>query len=250
MKKSTFIFSENLVGAPMPMSHGVAREQSADGPMKEAVNTDIKFWGQIFPLSGFGTGDGSIKIHIQDGVAPYTCQVKVNGAIFRTMENIPAPEFNYPTYDNSIPPNYADINCQFNDLPAGTYSIVAYDANGDDVRAYAGWNAVAPPYAELPGLITAFGIPTDIWIEYGETTSYGFTVIVGVCNAMTAQEFVMELSSGAYNPQSNIEPGKTYHYRYCANNHQGPIQYGEDLMFTTPNILPLVVTLPARNISM
>lgn len=250
MKKPIlFIHSTNISGPPKPFLPTAMMASGTDTAMVASTqNLEVKFWGQIFPLSGYDSGDGSIKLHIQDGVAPYSCQVKVNGAIFRNLINIPAPQFNYATFDEIG--NYADINCQFNDLPAGEYSVIIFDAEGGEVRGFAGWNAVAPPYAELPGLIIAFGIPTNVFVQYGETQEYGYLVSVGVCDAREPQEFVLQLSSGEYNEKTGLAPGKLYHYRYYADNNQGPIQYGEDLTFETPEILPVVTTLPARNISM
>ena len=56
------------------------------------INLWLKCWGQVLPVSGYGKADGMIKLHIQDGIAPFRLNLKVNGNLYRTIENIPAPQ--------------------------------------------------------------------------------------------------------------------------------------------------------------
>ena len=209
-------------------------------------NTELKFWGQVFPVSAYGLADGSIKLHIQDGIAPFKVELKVNHNVFRVVENIPAAEFNYATYSGV---NYADTNCEMYNLPPGDYSLVAWDSSDppQDVRGFAGWNAVSPPYATLNGTCNAVGLSTTVEFEYGETIPYQYVAQYGIVSGVETVTCSLQLSAGGYNNTSILVPGTTYHYRIKATNVNGTA-YGEDMTFTTPVQLPIVQTLPATNV--
>jgi hypothetical protein len=67
-------------------------------------------------------------------------------------------------------------------------------------------------------------------------------------NGMEIIHCSLQLSSGGYDSTSQLLPETIYHYRIKAVNVNGT-SYGNDLTFTTPSSLPIVVTLPVTNIS-
>jgi hypothetical protein len=220
---------------------------------KMEINTNMKCWGQVFPVSAYGKADGVIKVHIQEGIAPYRLDLKINGNFYRSVENIPQCEFNYVTYEPPDNVNYADCNCVIEDLPPGAYTFRAYDSTPEpegpqEVRVIADWNAVSPPFATLNGEVNPVGLPTTVSFEYGLTTPYEYIAEYGVVNGTETVHCSLQLSSGGYDNTSVLVPGTTYHFRIKAVNANGEA-FGEDLTFVTPSALPVATTLPATNIS-
>lgn len=79
---------------------------------------DIKVWGQTKP-------NGIVKLHIQDGIAPYKATFFMNNEIKKIVTNIPQPKFFKTIIEND---EYQDINCMVEDLPAGDYKIYIKDS--------------------------------------------------------------------------------------------------------------------------
>ena len=216
-------------------------------------NTNLKCWGQVFPVSGYGKADGVIKIHIQDGIAPFRLDLKVNGNFYRSVEDIPAAQYNYVTYEPPENINYADCNCIIEDLPPGNYTARIYDSTPppegpQEVRIIADWNAVSPPFATLNGSVNPLGVDTHVYFDYGTGTTYDYEAQYGVVNGNEPVLCSLQLTSGGYSNTSVLVPGTEYHYRIKATNTVGT-SYGEDMTFVTPSALPIAITLPATNIS-
>jgi hypothetical protein len=95
--------------------------------------------------------------------------------------------------------------------------------------------------ATLNGTVNAFCNSTTVTFEYGQTTSYGFTV--------TADQ--SPVNGGAVTPVSKnitgLATGTLYHFRVVASSTAGTT-YGSDLTFTTGANPPIVITNPATNI--
>lgn len=247
------IYDEDLKNQIKKKNYGVINVYNEDSNLKNnqikmEINENLKFWGQVFPVSSFGKADGQMKIHIQDGIAPFRLELKVNNNLYRTIENIPAAEFNYATY---VPPdniNYADTNCVIDDLPPGGYKFSAWDSSDppQEVRALTDWNIVSPPFATLNGTVNPLtpngGSSTEVFFEYGLTTAYEHVAEFGHVNGTEPVHCSLQLNS------TNLVPGTLYHYRIKATNVNGT-SYGDDVTFVTPATLPIVVTLPATNIS-
>ena len=77
----------------------------------------------------------------------------------------------------------------------------------------------------------------QVWFEYGETTSYGYTTTKQTFNSPTA------FSASIF----ALKPDKTYHFRAVAKNSRKKV-YGEDNTFHTSSVLPQVTTNDASNI--
>ncbi len=85
--------------------------------------------------------------------------------------------------------------------------------------------------ATLNGELTDLGGvgSCQVWFEYGTTTSYG--------SATPAINATSDFSINI----SNLQPGKTYHFRAVAKNKAG-ITYGNDMIFTTSTLKANVST--------
>lgn len=222
-------------------------------------NTNLKCWGQVFPVSAFGMADGVIKIHIQDGIAPFRMDLKVNGNFYRSIEGIPAAEFNVATFEPPDNVNYADCNCVIENLPPGKYTGTIYDSTPEpegpqDIRIIADWNAVSPPFATLNGQVNPFGKTAIVSFEYGNIEIcngeiYCHEAEFGNVNTNDITLCSLQLSSGSYDNVSFLYPGKEYHCRIKAII-DGVTYYGDDTTFFVPSPEPILVTLPATNISL
>jgi hypothetical protein len=219
-------------------------------------NLSLKQNSRIIGISAFGLADGRIEMHIQDGIAPYRLELKINDTApitdwaltppWRTIENIPAAS------------SATENNCIIDNLPPGNYKFRIYDsgdpsianpANGGQQMnvAFTDWNAAGPPFSTLNGSVNPLGIPTTVSFEFGETEEYGHEAQAGVVNGSVSVNVTLKLSAGDYNAVSVLKPGTLYHYRIKATNANGTTR-GSDMTFTTPVTLPIAVTLPATNI--
>src|SRR5215203_628277 len=90
-----------------------------------------------------------------------------------------------------------------------------------------GANSPTSTTASIFGSITAYGLPTTYFFEYGPTDSYGSVAPVGedgVAGAENSPVFVSQDLTG-------LAPGTTYHYRLVANSSAGT-EIGADRTFT------------------
>lgn len=209
-------------------------------------NLNLKFAGRVWHASAFGVADVKIGLHIQDGIAPFRVELKVNGNLARIVENIP----------DALTPADDDYQCIIENLPAGVYSLVITDSTQpepQDVRGFSCYNAVSPPYATLNGSVNPMGSQTMVSFEYGETSEYGKEAQFGIVNGFAPTIASLQLSAaiqGVNNPTEFLLPGTLYHFRIKAVNDNGT-SYGDDMTFMTPSLVaaPIAVTLPATNIS-
>mgnify|MGYP003605873649 CR=1 FL=1 len=95
--------------------------------------------------------------------------------------------------------------------------------------------------ATLNGTVNPGGAATDYFFAYGLTTNYGSATPVG---QLVAGTDVVAVSNGI----SGLLPGTLYHVRLTATNSAG-VASGADLTFTTPALLPVVVTAPASAVT-
>jgi hypothetical protein len=101
--------------------------------------------------------------------------------------------------------------------------------------------AVTSTTATLNGTVNANIQSTTVTFEYGLTTTYGST-IAGVPGTVTGNT-VTPVSANI----ASLLPGNTYHYRVVGVNSIGTTN-GIDMTFTTPPILPAVITTAATGI--
>lgn len=102
--------------------------------------------------------------------------------------------------------------------------------------------AVLGTTATLNGTVNANGDLTTVSFEYGLTTAYG-TTVPGV-PATVSGSVVTPVSAAI----ASLLPGTTYHFRVKGTNAFGTTN-GLDMSFTTPAILPAVVTTTATNVT-
>jgi len=102
--------------------------------------------------------------------------------------------------------------------------------------------AVTTSTATLNGTVNANGDATTVSFEYGLSTTYG-TTVPGVPPNVTGT---------TVNPVSaditGLLPGNTYHYRVIGTNANGTTN-GNDMTFSTPPVLPVVVTTAASGVA-
>ena len=101
---------------------------------------------------------------------------------------------------------------------------------------------VASFSATLNGSVYPHGLTTNVYFQYGTTTSYGLTT------AMQSHTGNTYLNIGAN--ISSLTANTVYHFRIVASNSAGT-RYGSDRTFTTlsPMGPPVVFTNPATNVT-
>jgi hypothetical protein len=201
-------------------------------PFVIVLHESIGFNVTLTHVTAYGLADGKIIGHITGGVAPYTVDLKVNGNEYRTITGIPAIS------------SGLTLNCDIEGLPSGAYTMWASDS--DDPQNKCGGDftyfVMQPPFVTLNGTVNPLGISTTVSFEYGTGTTYGSVAEFGVMNESAVTPVTAQLSS------VELKLATTYHYRVKAVNAYGT-SYGDDMTFTTVGALPIVVTLPATNIS-
>jgi phosphodiesterase/alkaline phosphatase D-like protein len=96
-------------------------------------------------------------------------------------------------------------------------------------------SAITTISATLNGTVNANNTSTDMYFEYGTTTSYGTTI-----QATPDKAIGTSVTNGIANI-TGLQPGVTYHFRIVGNNSYTTIM-GNDMTFTTNVALPTVVT--------
>jgi capsid portal protein len=96
--------------------------------------------------------------------------------------------------------------------------------------------------ATLNGSVDPHGLTTNVYFQYGTTTSYGLTTAPQSKTGNTYQNVVANISS--------LTANTTYHFRIVATNSSGT-RYGSDRTFTTLSATgaPVVITNPATNVA-
>jgi hypothetical protein len=138
-----------------------------------------------------------------------------------------------------------DVTASVSDLrPASTYyfRITATNSNGSTdgaIKSFVTPSAAASAItgdvvdrsatgATLRGTVSAYGLQTSYYFEYGRSTDYGVRVPAGASLAAGNSREPREVAQGV----SGLEPNTTYHYRIVATNELGS-SVGEDRSFTT-----------------
>lgn len=212
----------------------------------------------------FGHADAVMYLHIAGhdetvppplvvvpGNAPFSVQLKIDGNVVRTVDNIPLCEdYEYMNIDPKVGP-ICEMNCVIDNLPAGLYNIVITDSIGNDCRGMQNVFEIQPPYATLNGTVDPNGVNTTVWFDFGLTEDYDRTAEFGIVNGFEIVNCSMRLKSksDSLDPTEYLEEGKEYHFRIRAANEYGE-SFGEDMTFTTPANYgaPVATTLPATNI--
>lgn len=101
---------------------------------------------------------------------------------------------------------------------------------------------VTSTQATLNGTVNANIQSTTVTFQYGLTTAYG-TTVPGVPATVTGSTVTPVTAN-----LTGLLPGNTYHYKVCGVNSIGTT-CGVDMTFTTPAILPAVITVAATNIT-
>src|SRR5438093_1237338 len=156
---------------------------------------------------------------------------------------------------------YLNINATISSLMASTvyhFRIVATNSAGTRYGSdmtFTTLSATGPPVvttnpatliasfsATLNGSLDPHGLTTNVYFQYGTTTSYGLTTPLQSQTGNTYLNITVNISS--------LSASTTYHFRVVATNSAGTT-YGADRTFTTLTATgaPVVTTSPATNIT-
>jgi Leucine-rich repeat (LRR) protein len=97
--------------------------------------------------------------------------------------------------------------------------------------------------AHLNGTVNPNGTSVIVSFEYGLTTAYG-TSIKAAPSVMSGSQI-----QNAAADLSGLTPNTTYHYRIIASGNAGSSN-GNDMTFTTPGLVPVVINPTISNITM
>lgn len=95
--------------------------------------------------------------------------------------------------------------------------------------------------ATLRGTVNANNDSTEVWFEYGPTTSYGSTMTADQSPASGTAPTAVSAAI------ASLAPNSVHHYRVVARN-SADTSYGADMSFSTSAIAPTVTTNPATNV--
>ena len=156
---------------------------------------------------------------------------------------------------------YQNVAANISGLTANTtyhFRIVAKNSAGTTYgsdRTFTTLSATGPPVvitnpatlvasfsATLNGSVDPHGLPTNVYFQYGKTTSYGLTTALQSKTGNTYQNVAANISG--------LSASTTYHFRMVAVNSAGT-RYGADRTFTTLSATgpPVVITNPATLIA-
>ena len=156
---------------------------------------------------------------------------------------------------------YQSVSANISGLAASTryhFRIVATNSAGTTFgadRTFTTLSATGPPVvttnpatliasfsATLNGTVDPHGLTTNVYFQYGTTTSYGLTTSFRTRTGNTYQS----VSAGI----SGLAASTRYHFRIVATNSSGTV-YGADRTFTTLSTTgpPVVITNAATNVT-
>lgn len=195
--------------------------------------TQISFTATVIPVTANGVPDGQIEFSIIDGTAPYDLTLMQGQTIINESTGIAAMNGQTP---NKI----------ITGLAPGFYTVSIHDSAvvPSTTENVAALEVISEPYKKLKGSYNPNGLSTVATFEFGETISYGTSFEVDTDTGVASIDVELDLTAGAYNQFSILEPAHTYHYRLKAVNSAGT-SYGVDKTFTTPGTKPTVVTYEA-----
>ena len=121
-------------------------------------------------------------------------------------------------------------------------NVTTLSATGPPVVITNPATLVASFSATLNGSVDPHGLPTNVYFQYGKTTSYGLTTALQSKTGNTYQNVAANISG--------LSASTTYHFRKVAVNSAGT-RYGADRTFTTLSATgpPVVITNPATLIA-
>ncbi len=200
---------------------------------------------QPFPVYGYikdstGSPLAGVAVYIKD-------LTKSTQLIVYTQSNgyYQADLFNLQNCENG---DTIEVYCEYGD--ENNSKIFVLDVT--ELSKNVSFSLIAPPTvstlnassitsssAKLNGELINLGGDSScqVWFEYGETTSYGYST--GKQTKYSATTFSATITG--------LEPDTTYHFRVVAKNSR-KISYGVDKTFHTPPALPQVTTQAASNI--
>jgi hypothetical protein len=114
-----------------------------------------------------------------------------------------------------------------------------FTTNGAPSASTSAASSIAPTSAKLNGTVTANGLTTTWWFEYGTTTAYGSkTASHGAGSGTTAQKEAATITG--------LKTATVYHFRIVASNSAGTTR-GADQSFST-SLAPGVQTGSAQSV--
>jgi hypothetical protein len=157
--------------------------------------------------------------------------------------------------------NFQTVSANISSLIASHlyhFRMVAHNTRGTSYgsdRTFTTLSATGPPVvitnpasliasfaATLNGTVDPHGLSTNVYFQYGATTSYGSATPMLIRNGNTYRNVVANISS--------LSASTTYHFRIVATNNAGTV-YGADRTFTTLSATgsPVVTTNAATNVT-
>jgi hypothetical protein len=130
------------------------------------------------------------------------------------------------TYISSLPTDYAGVT-RTNPPDIGAYEFTVMPSVSTTAAT-----GITHAAATLNGTVNALGQNVNTYFDYGLTNSYG-TTVDGIPGTVTGNspEAVTTAITG-------LEPNTVYHFRLRGITFTGVIVYGNDLTFTTSDLLP------------
>jgi hypothetical protein len=253
-------YGTNVAGVPPTVTGNVATASLAN-IAGLAGNTTYHY--RINGTSSNGTTNGNDMTFTTSGPPPTvvtTAATAVTGTTATLNGTVNAnnvsstvmfewgPTVAYGTLINGIPPTVSGNSVTpvsapiAGLLPGNTYHfrVIAFNTNGTSygndmslttptlaptVITYAA-TAINTTVATLNGLVTANGVSTNIFFDYGLTVAYG-TIVAGVPPSVAGNT----PTQSSYN-LTGLTNGTTYHYRARGVNSNGTTN-GNDVTFTT-----------------
>ena len=97
--------------------------------------------------------------------------------------------------------------------------------NGPPIVTTKPATAITTYSATLNGSLNPDGLTTNVYFQYGTTTSYGHDTPFQSETGNTSRNITANISG--------LSAEHTYHFRIVANNSNHQVSYGHDMTFTT-----------------